>query len=219
MIAIGNVKWGVRLEPIYMQELSNEETNAILEQHGVHLNEHIEYPIDTRIISIFRTDEQKLSEYISICKYEYDRKNGKNVQKPKTNALSIFDSNLQINFELRDLKQSEVMNIADKVRVYKKAKELQSIFRKYGSKNVNIDMSILDRAYFEVQGLIQTIKSKKSVPVLSSGNETREEGTFRKEFFDKAAQHATDEVAKQWQEQDKEILSQEMIDEKEVKQI
>lgn len=198
MIAIGNVKLGVRIEPIYMQELSREEANAILQNHGIHFEENVYYPIDTRIINIFRTDKQKLSEYIQACKYVYERRLNKNAQKPDTTNFSIFDDNLQINFELKDVKESDAISNEDKVKIYRRAKELQSMFKMFGAKNVNLGITIIDRAYFEVQNFIQTIQSRKSTPSLPEGTN---KNTFRRDLYSKEAQRASDEVIEKWNNQ------------------
>ena len=160
MVAIGNVKLGMRIEPIYVHELSREEVDRILQANGISLNQDVGYPIDTSIISSFRTDRRKLKEYIEICKYAFDKKNGLNVQKPNAKKLSIFDDELQISYELKHLKESESMSEAEKVSIYKQAKATQNLFRMFGASNINLEISLLDRAYFSVQSLLQTIKTR-----------------------------------------------------------
>ena len=39
MVAIGNVKLGMRIEPIYVHELSREEVSRILQANGISLNQ------------------------------------------------------------------------------------------------------------------------------------------------------------------------------------
>lgn len=200
MIAIGNVKLGMRIEPIYVHELSREEVNGILEEQGISLDTNIAYPIDTRLISTFRTDKQKLSEYIEICKYAFDKKNGISTKKPNADELSIFDDDLQINYELSHIKESESMEDSEKVNIYKQAKATQALFKMFGANNINLEINLLDRAYFAVQSLIQSIKTKGKTPALPQG-ETRTEGTFRKELFDGAAKESTEKVSEKWKDQ------------------
>ena len=198
MVAIGNVKLGMRIEPIYVHELSREEVDRILQANGISLNQDVGYPIDTSIISSFRTDRRKLKEYIEICKYAFDKKNGLNVQKPNAKKLSIFDDELQISYELKHLKESESMSEAEKVSIYKQAKATQNLFRMFGASNINLEISLLDRAYFSVQSLLQTIKTRGKTPILPAA-EKKEPGEFRK------AQRATERVSENWKEQPREI--------------
>jgi len=204
MVAIGNVKLGMRIEPIYVHELSREEVDRILQANGISLNQDVGYPIDTSIISSFRTDRRKLKEYIEICKYAFDKKNGLNVQKPNAKKLSIFDDELQISYELKHLKESESMSEAEKVSIYKQAKATQNLFRMFGASNINLEISLLDRVYFSVQSLLQTIKTRGKTPILPAA-EKKEPGEFRKELFDGTAQRATERVSENWKEQPREI--------------
>lgn len=201
MVAIGNVKLGMRIEPIYVHELSREEVNRILQANGISLNQEIPYPIDTSIVSTFRTDGQKLREYIEICKYAFDKKNGKNLQKPDASRLSIFDDELQINYELKHLKESETMTELEKINIYRQAKATQNLFKMFGANNINLEISLLDRAYFSVQSLIQNIKTRGKTQALPPGEKKQPLGDFRKELFDGEAKKATEKVAENWQDQ------------------
>ena len=200
MIAIGNVKLGMRIEPIYVHELSREEVNSILEEQGIHLGTDIEYPIDTRLLSTFRTDRQKLGEYIEICKYASDRRKGINTKKPSVKKLSIFDDDLQINYELGHMKESESMSDSEKINIYRNAKATQNLFKMFGAKNVNLEITLLDRAYFAVQSLIHGMRDRKKIQALPAG-ESRIQTEFRKELFDGKAQKATEKVSEMWKEQ------------------
>lgn len=211
MVAIGNIKLGMRIEPIYVHELSREEVDRILQANGIFLNQDVPYPIDTSIISSFRTDSQKLKEYIEVCKYAFDKKNGIDVQKPNAKRLSIFDDELQINYELKHLKESESISEAEKVKIYKQAKATQNLFRMFGAKNINLEMSLLDKAYFSIQSLLQGIKLRGKTPALIAGENkpTGESGEFRKELFDGEAQKATERVSEEWKDHPHEVSEKE----------
>lgn len=202
MIAIGNVKLGIRIEPIYVHELSREEVDSILKEQGIYLDTSVSYPIDTRLVSVFKEDRQKLGEYIDICKYAFNKKNGKATKRPDLKNLSIFDDELQINYELKHMKESESMGETEKIDIYRQAKETQSLFRMFGANNINLELNLLDRAYFEIQSFIHNIKTRGKTPTLPSGEGERREGTFRKELFDESAQKATQNVSENWHEQE-----------------
>lgn len=200
MIAIGNVKLGMRIEPIYVHELSREEVKSILEEQGIAFGEDVEYPIDTRLLSTFRTDRQKLGEYIEICKYASNKRKGINTKKPNAKELSIFDDDLQINYELGHMKESESMSDSEKIDIYRNAKATQTLFKMFGANNINLEINLLDRAYFTVQSLIHNIRNRKKVQALPSG-ESKMQTEFRKELFDGRAQKATEKVSEMWKEQ------------------
>lgn len=212
MIAIGNVKLGKRIEPIYVQELSREEANRILQSQGINFDENSNCPIDTRIVNVFRTDKQKLAEYIQVCKYVFDRKCGREREKLEVSEFSIFDNELQINYELRHLKESEVMEESEKIKIYRQAKEMQSLFKVFGANNVRLEINLLDRAYFEIQSFIHTIRTKGKVKVLTEGK-TKEikSGEFRKQLFDEEAKEATERMAKTWEENPRSIPEKEEV--------
>jgi len=211
MIAIGNVKWGKRIEPIYIQELSREEVSSILQSQGIQLAENLEDSIDTRIVNIFRTDEQKLSEYIKLCKYWSNKKAGIDTEKPDADGLSILSSELQINYELRHLKESQTMAEEEKIKIYKRAKETQNLFKMFGANNIKLEINLFDRAYFEIQNLIHTIKNRGKVQALPEGKSqnAKPKREFRRELFDQEAQVATEKISETWQEPPKESIQKE----------
>lgn len=210
MIAIGDVKWGNRIEPINIHELSREELELILEEHDIRLEAKDSYPIDSRLVSVFRADTQKLSEYIRACKYAHDKKNGQHAKKNDIKELSIFGDDLKINYELKHLKEATIIDEEEKTEIYKNAKSTQSLFRMFGSNNVRLEINLLDRVYFEVQNFIQTSKARKKIKALPEGTRQPEnekskipdvESTYRKTLFNKDAQQATSKVSEQWKEQ------------------
>ncbi len=203
MIAIGNVKLGVRIEPIYVQELSREEVKDILGRYGLYTEQIETYPIDRRLIGAFRSDEQRLHEYVDICKYAFERRNHKSVKKPNAKDLSIFSDELEITYELKDMKKTEALDNEVKVNIYKQAKETQSLFRSLGASNVKMEIGVIDRAFFEVQSLLHSLGTKKRVQALPEGDQAKPTKTYRQDLFDKEAQKATEQVSEKWTEQPK----------------
>lgn len=208
MIAIGNVKLGMRIEPIYVQELSREEVNSILEEQGIGVDANMTYPIDTRLVSTFRTDKRRLQEYIEICRYASEKKSGINAKKPNVKELSIFDDDLQINYELSHMKESESMDEAEKVKIYKQARATQALFKMFGANNINLELNLLDRAYFAVQSLLQSVRKKDKVQQLPEG-QPKTQGEFRKELFDGKAREVTERISEEWKEQPQEVVEKE----------
>lgn len=210
MISIGDVKWGNRIEPINIHRLPKEELDNILEECGIELNKNTSYPIDERLVNVFRADKQKLLEYIEACQCANDKKTGKHVKKRELQDFSIFDDSLQINYELKHLRETVMIDEEEKTEIYRTAKHTQSLFKMFGANNVRVDINLLDRVYFEVQNFIQTVKAKRNIKALPEGTNQISTGektvpsiedTYRKTFFNKEAQQATRKISEQWQEQ------------------
>lgn len=204
MIAIGNVKLGVRIEPIYVQELSREEVKDILGRYGLYTEQVETYPIDRRLMGVFRSDEQRLREYVDICKYAFERRNHQNTKKPNAKDLSIFSDELEITYELKDMKKTEALDNEIKVNIYEQAKQTQNLFKSLGANNVRMEIGLIDRAFFEVQSLLHSLGTKKKVQALPEGNQAKPAKRYRQDLFDKEAQKATEQVSEKWIDQPKE---------------
>lgn len=205
MVTVGNVKLGKRIEPIYVQELSRREVFEILQAQGIHLDENVDYHIDARIVNVFKTDKQRLTEYIDLCKYAMNRKMDRTMKRPNVKDFSIFSDELQISYEMKHLKESEKISDFDKVSIYRQARETQGLFRMFGANNVKLEINLLDRAYFEIQSFIQAIRTKGNVKALTEGKtKDVKAGEFRKQFFDEKVKKATERISKTWEEKPKE---------------
>ena len=103
--------------------------------------------VDEAIIKGLLINEEKLNQYLNISE--------KTITKTDKDMYSItmFDFP-KIEYKLDNLKKSK-LNENQKLEMYKKVKASEKMFKKFGLKNnINIKMSLMDKAYFNVKSLV-----------------------------------------------------------------
>lgn len=114
---------------------------------------------DEAIIKGLLINEEKLNQYLNMCE-----KSEKTITKTDKDMYSItmFDFP-KIEYKLDNLKKSK-LNENQKLEMYKKVKASEKMFKKFGLKNkINIKMSLMDKAYFNVKSLVENLKSTKAL--------------------------------------------------------
>ncbi len=115
--------------------------------------------VDEAIIKGLLINEEKLNQYLNMCE-----KNEKTITKTDKDMYSItmFDFP-KIEYKLNNLKKSK-LDENQKLEMYRKVKASEKMFKKFGLKNkINIKMSLMDKAYFNVKSLVENLKSTKAL--------------------------------------------------------
>ena len=138
-------------------EPEENEIENIFEKYN--LSDLIHYPFDLKIVRALTENEEQMKDYLETCR-RAKFSNGK---------AAVPETIPQITYDLRKLKSND-MDIQKKVEIYKQAKETKEFFRS-AKKKVTIQMGIIDKAYMEIQILLNSKFSEK-VLTLSAGNST-----------------------------------------------
>lgn len=150
-------------------EPQRDEIQQIFNKYN--LEKGVIYHYDEKIIRALSENKEQLVDYLDVCrKASYPAK-----------KVKIPESIPEIEYDLRELKtcfseiEDEDLRKRKQIQMYNKAKEVYSIFKD----KTTLRMGILDRAYFQVQELLQSKNNKTTVLMLKEGENNRKE-EFRK---------------------------------------
>lgn len=162
-------------------EAQEERTQEIFDRYN--LNSVMNYPYDINILRALYNNEEQLREYLDACRKA-------NASKKRIELGEVIPD---IEYDLVGLKNSE-LDTSRQLEMYRKAKET---CRMLGSKKVKLKMSVIDRAYYTVQKLLQS-KNQKALQAIGTltGINSDKKKTFIQQ--DPVLRESTDKVSEKF---------------------
>jgi len=142
---------------------NSEILREIFEKNN--LSEITNYKYNERIAVALGENGEQLRSYLEICRQV---NNGNKINEKAENIP-------QIEYELKELKKNEQLTVEEKISLYEQAKDVHNTLKKAKQK-VSINMGLVDRAYFEIQKLLQ---NKDKVKALNPGSNKIQEVTTK----------------------------------------